>query len=218
MLRLLNLSALFLCILTAPLHANDVRTLAESLESKAVHGDLKSAYKLGLLWSQGKKIAADYHTAAEWFERAAQGGYPQAMIKIAQMYALGQGVEKSPDTALSWYEKAAQKDSRAAMTQLGAIYALTNDFEKSANWYAQSAVKGDSDAMRELGIYYLNGTGVQFDLTLAFAWLELAAKKGDAQAKSLQKEILQSKGQEWGDTLRRQIDNRMVPESYWNAR
>ncbi len=44
--RLLNLSALFLCILTAPLHANDVRTLAESLESKAVHGDLKSAYKL----------------------------------------------------------------------------------------------------------------------------------------------------------------------------
>lgn len=218
MLKIINLAVFILLAFTGPLHANTIRSLAESLESKAVHGDLKSAYKLGLLWSQGKKIAADYHTAAEWFERAAQGGYPQAMIKIAQMYALGQGVEKSPETALSWYEKAAQKDSRAAMVQLGAIYALKNDFEKSADWYAQSAIKGDGDAMRELGIYYLNGTGVQFNLTLAFAWLELAAKKGDAQAKSLQKDILQSKGQEWGDSLRRQIDNRMVPEDYWNAR
>lgn len=218
MSKIINLAVLILLAFSAPLHANDARSLAERLESKAVHGDLKSAYKLGLLWSQGKKVAADYHTAAEWFERAAQGGYPKAMVKIAEMYALGQGVEKSPKTALTWYEKAAHRGSRAAMAQLGVIYALSNDFEKSATWYAQSAVKGDPNAMRELGKYYLNGTGVQFNLSESFAWLELAAQKGDTQAKSLQNDILQSKGQDWGDNLRRQINNRRLPEAYWNAR
>lgn len=216
--RLLNLIALLLLLSTSPLHANDVRSLADRLESKATRGDLRSAYKLGLLWSQDKLIAADYHTAAQWFERAAQGGYPRAMVKIAEMYALGQGVPKSATTALNWYQKAAQKGSRDAMTQLGSIYAHQNDFATSADWYGASAVKGDPDAMRELGIYYLNGTGVQFDLTRSFAWLELAAQKGDVQAKSVQKDILQSKGQDWGAALRRMIDNRQLPKAYWDAR
>lgn len=218
MLRLLCLSVLLLSLWAGPVSANTVRSLAEKLENKAAQGDLESTYKLGLLWSQGKKIAADYYTAAEWFERAAQGGYTRAMIKIAQMYALGQGVPQSPDTALSWYTKAAQQGSRTAMVQLGKIYAIRKDFEKSADWYKQSAIKGNINAMRELGLYYLNGTGVPFDLTRAFAWLELAARKGDTQAKTQQTNILQSKGQDWGENVRRKIQNRMVPVAYWNAR
>ncbi|NVK20119.1 MAG: sel1 repeat family protein [Methylocystaceae bacterium] len=207
---------LFLGISSA--YASSARDLAEKLQTQAENGDLSAAYKLGLLWSQGKKVAPDFVTAAEWFERAAQGGYTRAMLKIANMYGEGQGVPQDRQRAISWYEKAAQKRSTEAMVKLGTIFTAQEDFDTSAYWYEKAAIRGDKDALRELGSFYYKGTGVHFDLQQAFVWLELAAQKGDYAAKSLQRDIVNRKGQEWGDGLRQKVNNRMMPEKYWNAR
>lgn len=208
--------ATFLCLTSA--WANSTRDLAERLQTKAENGDIRAAYKLGLLWSQGEKIAPDYMMAAEWFERAARGNYTRGMLKLGDMYLEGQGVAQDFTKAIHWYEKAAQKRSKEAMTKLGAVHAAHDNFEQSVFWHRKAAVRGDVYSMRELGRMYFKGTGVRFDLRRAFVWWELAAQKGDRQAQSLQRQIIATKGQSWADDLRDKVDKRMMPVAYWNAR
>lgn len=206
-----------LCLLWSQASAESVRDLADRLERMAEQGDISAAYKLGLLFSQGKRVSPDYYTASYWFEKSAQGGYLRGMLKIADMYEEGQGVEKDLQKSVAWNEKAAIGGSAKAMVKLGHVFGMQENFDDSARWYKKAAIKGDATSMRELGLYYLKGTGVRFDLELAFAWLDLAIQKGDYQAKSAQAQIMQTKGMEWADGISRKVSNRLVPEDYWNA-
>ncbi|WP_419798642.1 MAG: tetratricopeptide repeat protein [Terasakiella sp.] len=218
MTRLVRFALFFIMITLSSASANDVRDLAERLEAKAVNGDVKAAYKLGLLWSNGKKVRPDYITALEWFERAGQQGYVRAMLKLSELYLDGKAVPPDLDRVQFWLEKAANAGSDDAMAKLGQFFAGKNEREQSIYWYKKAAVKGEASAMRELGLAYYKGDGVRFDLDHAFAWLELAMRKKDRGAEPLQRSIIQKKGQGWADDVRRQIDNRMIPQDYWNAR
>ncbi|NVJ91500.1 MAG: sel1 repeat family protein [Methylocystaceae bacterium] len=206
-----------LCLLWSQASAESTRDLADRLESMAEHGDISAAYKLGLLFSQGKRVSPDFYTASYWFEKSAQGGYVRGMLKIADMYEEGKGVDKDLQKSVAWNEKAAFAGSKKAMVKLGQIFEKQENFDESARWFKKAAIKGDVSSMRELGIYYLKGTGVRFDLELAYAWLDLAVQKGDYQAKSEQAKIMQTKGMEWADGISRKVSNRMVPEDYWDA-
>lgn len=198
--------------------ANDVRALVEKLEARAMTGGSKAAYKLGLLWSQGKKVDPDLYSAAQWFERSAEGGYVKGMLKIGELYAKGEGVTRDFDKANFWNEKAADEGATDAMVKLGEIKALQNDMEGSANWYRKAAIKGNGTAQRILGQYYLKGQGVAFNLRDAFAWLELATQGKDREAKAYLNKIIETKGTDWADQVRNDIENRRVPITYWNAR
>jgi len=199
-------------------HAGDARELAERLETKAMSGDIRAAYKLGLLFSQGKKVEPDYITAYEWFERAANQGYVKAMLKVAKMALEGQGTDPDIDRSTAWYEKAAQRNSTEAMMKLGSIFLSQNNFDEASFWYKKAAIKGNTDAMREMGHFYYKGNGVRFDLDHAFAWFELAAQEGDHASKRLLLEITSKKGQNWADTMKRRVSNRMIPKIYWDER
>lgn len=217
MVNLVRLVLVAIVLFSVTAQAGDVRALAERLEAKASSGDRKAAYKLGLLFSNGKKVEPDFFTAIEWYEKAAEQGYTKAMLKLADIYLKGKGGNLDVEKAKHWNEQAAYKGSRNAMTQLGELFAVQKNFKKSAFWYEKAAVKDHPVAMRELGRYYLEGKGVRFDLKHAFSWLELAIKKGDHSAKSLQNKIITNKGQSWADTLRRKVNNRMRPVIYWDA-
>ncbi len=218
MINLVRFLFIAVFLFSTPAFASDVRALAERLEAQAMGGDSRAAYKLGLLFSQGKKIEPDYFTAVEWYERSAKAGYTKAMLKLADIFHEGKGGNLDLEKAKYWNEQAAKKGSRKAMSKLGLLFAAEGNFKESAYWYEKSAVKGDAVSMRELGRYYLEGKGVRFDLKYAFAWLELAIEKGDYKAKSLQNGIIGNKGQNWADDLRRGVNNRMIPTAYWDER
>jgi len=218
MTRLVRFALFFIILTLSSASANDVRDLAERLEAKAVNGDVIAAYKLGLLWSSGKKVSPDYITAFEWFERAGEQGYVRAMLKLSELYLDGKAIPPDLERVQYWLEKAAHAGSGDAMTGLGQFFAAKNDRDQSIYWYKKAAIKGEARAMRELGLAYYQGNGVRFDLDHAFAWLELAARKKDRGAEPLQRDIIHKKGQNWADDVRRQINNRMIPEAYWNAR
>ncbi len=217
MLNLVRFLLLACLLFNTPAYAEDARALAERLEAKAINGDRVSAYKLGLLFSQGKKVAPDYMTAFEWFERAANQGYIRGMLKVAEMYLEGQGVPQNLEQALIWNKKAARNNSSEAMLKVAKIYTSRKETAQAAQWFKKAAIKGKAEAMRELGSLYYKGEGVHFDLEQAFAWLELAVQKKDSQAQRLQQQLRQQKGDAWADALRRRVNNRMIPESYWNA-
>lgn len=218
MFTLIRATLIALFVSLSPAGAEDVRNLAQRLETEAMNGDTRAAYKLGLLFSNGRKISPDYISAREWFERAARQGYTRAMIKLADMTLEGKGTTANIDLARQWYEKAAKTNSPTAMTKLGELHAGRQDFEQSALWYRKAAIKGRPKAMRELGRYYYRGTGVHFDLRHAYAWLELAVQKGDFEAKALRHDIAFKKGERWVHDLLVQMERRMIPRAFWNAR
>ncbi|SCA55634.1 exported hypothetical protein [Candidatus Terasakiella magnetica] len=221
MINLVRFSFLAFILFSAPqawADSNAARELAERLEAKAMNGDIRATYKLGLLFSQGKKVQVDYVTAFEWFLRAAKHDDVKAMMKVSDMYLAGKGIDPSVEEATKWNEKAAKKGSRKAMVKLGAMAVSQKKYADSAYWYKKAAVMGDVTAMREIARYYYNGTGVHFNLTLAFAWYELAVKRKDRSARTLQLKMIEEKGQDWANEIRSLVENRMIPKEYWDER
>jgi TPR repeat protein len=79
----------------------------ERYTTAASAGDASAAYRLGLLYRDGKGVASDPAAAARWLEVAAKGGHTQAEIALAGMYEQGVGVVRDPAAAYAWLDRAA---------------------------------------------------------------------------------------------------------------
>ena len=83
----------------------------------ALKGDVKAAYNLGLMYSEGSLGEADTDKAEEWFESAAAEGFAYAQTSLAGiLYSKG-----DVDGAAEWYRKAADQGEPTAMYNLGAF-------------------------------------------------------------------------------------------------
>ncbi len=80
---------------------------------------------------------------------------------------------------------AAEKGDAAAMYDLGVYYEGElgsenhQDYPKTIYWLRRSADLGTPSAMRELGVMYGRGNGVQQNFTEEMAWYKKAANSGD---------------------------------------
>ncbi|WP_439813897.1 hypothetical protein [Zavarzinia sp. CC-PAN008] len=59
----------------------------------------------------------------------------------------------------------------------------------SVQAYETAAAQGDIEACVELGLSYATGRGVERDYVIAHKWLNVAATKGDAEARQLRAEL-----------------------------
>jgi TPR repeat protein len=106
---------------------------AESIESKAEHGDAEAQFKLGQRCADGELEAQDFASAARWYLQAAQQQHPLAQFNLGLLYAHGQGVPRDDGQALAWILRAAQQGIADAQFNLGmrhyrvAIQAGQND-------------------------------------------------------------------------------------------
>ena len=83
----------------------------------ALKGDVKAAYNLGLMYSEGSLGEPDMEKAEEWFESAASEGFAYAQTSLAGiLYSKG-----DLEGAAGWYRKAAEQGEPTAMYNLGAF-------------------------------------------------------------------------------------------------
>jgi serine/threonine protein kinase len=80
--------------------------------------------------------------------------------------------------------EAAKLDVAPAMEILGRRLRKA-DPVASFNWLCAAAARGRAGAMREVGLRYSNGAGVDRDLVKAAQWFDWARQEGDVSAKSL---------------------------------
>jgi TPR repeat protein len=64
-------------------------------------------YDLGLLYAEGRGVAANPAEAAKWFRQAADQGFPSAQVELAESYERGRGETKDLLCAQFWYSLAA---------------------------------------------------------------------------------------------------------------
>ena len=106
------------------------------------------------------------------------------MSNLAACYRDGEGVQEDQEQAIAWFRKAYELHGDAAgdaANKIGNIYYWQKNYVKKVEWYKKSAEEGCDWGMRNLGMCYCDGEGVQEDQEQAIAWYQKAYElHGDA--------------------------------------
>lgn len=113
-----------------------------------------AAYRLGMVFLEGKRARQDYAAAVRWLTAAAFQGHVRAMYVLAMLYARGQGVERDLQAAYGWVSRLAQAGHRMAQYNLGRMFELgegaPQDAEQARLWYGRAAQQGSPSALHRL--------------------------------------------------------------------
>ena len=173
----------------------------DSLRASALRGAdgvaalaLAEAYRFGRL---GLTASADSERV--WVARAARLGQPEALYLQGVALLRGQGVKRNMPAGLALLDSAARRGDTRAARLLVELYADTThrtfdaelrpplDWRRAAHYAALGATttptqRGDAALAYHLGWSYLTGRGLKQNDSLAIAWLDSAARRGQVRA------------------------------------
>jgi hypothetical protein len=169
-------------------------------------GDPQAQYALAGAYLNGEGVKKNPDAARKWLVRAAWQNEPRAQLQLSLMLRDGQGGPKNMARAAMWANiainnrvfearevfdgirnKLSRQEKISAMElvrkyvprlEQREVTNAVNDLAKTDS----EAKKGDKEAQYQLGLRYLNGTGVKSDRVQACKWLKLAAQQGHALA------------------------------------
>jgi V8-like Glu-specific endopeptidase/TPR repeat protein len=120
-----------------------------------------------------------------WFSNA-QSGEAEALYKIGKVYFEGtESISRDNYKAYSFLYKAAEKGYGPALTALGVWYELQGKehlLKTISLYYKAKTKKYGAEAMRRLGLLYLEGKGLPKKVETAINFLKEAANNGDGEA------------------------------------
>ena len=146
--------------------AGDPAAVVDALETQVSRSNVIAALELGLMYRDGKGVAADHVQARKYLTRAAETdlirlwyklGLPAAQYNLAVMLRDGVGGKADATAAAFWFEEAAEL--------------------------------GHVESQRVLARMYVKGAGVTPDPERAFFWSSIAAKSLDATEKMEMEQI-----------------------------
>lgn len=121
--------------------------------------------------------------------RAANMGYAPAQFDLSKAYQAGSlGLKKDEAESRRWTERAAQAGDPRAMHNLGlAFFHGTGgamNKTTAAQWFRRASDLGMGDSQYNLASLYEQGYGVSQNAAEAYKWYLIAARGGDAEARS----------------------------------
>lgn len=153
----------------------------------AEQGDPEAQFIVGILYAEGKGVAADIKQAFKWMQGAADQGEPYAQHWLGDKYRSGNGVPQNFGEAVRWFQLAADQNLHFAQFDLGMMHFLgqgtSKNCSKGIEFVMDAAEQGLAVAEFNLGNFFYTGNGVPVDYGAAKSWTERAAKNGhhDAQ-------------------------------------
>jgi len=155
-------------------------------QTRAERGSVQQQIELAVAYLAGKGVERDEKQAAYWYEKAANSGDPVAQLQIGFFYEAGIGVQRDSARAVAWFQRAVAGGSVAAKVNLGVAYmwgaGVRRDPGFATQLFREAAEKGSGPAACYLADAYYYGVGVPKDMDKAKHWLEVGAKRHDAQA------------------------------------
>jgi localization factor PodJL len=121
--------------------------------------------------------------------RAANMGLAAAQFDLSKAYLTGTlGVKKDEAESRRWTERAAQAGDSRAMHNLGLAFFHGSggpmNKTTAAQWFRRAADLGMGDSQYTLASLYEQGYGVSQNPAEAYKWYLIAARGGDAEARS----------------------------------
>ena len=162
-------------------------------EAQAAYWNLQAAKQenviamdnMGFHYSRGIGVEQDYVAAMAWYKKVAEAGRSSSMEEIGDLYYFGKGVEQDYSLAKEWYEKAIMAGNETPLMPLGTIYYYMQEYDKAMELYQKAAKDGNEYqhiAEARIGDLYMEGAGVEQDLSKTVEWYEKSAGHGYANA------------------------------------
>ena len=155
-----------------------------ALKKKAEDGDRVAQFQVGMIYDSGKEGVEETVKSGSW-DLKILNSENAAMLRYAFEVLKSADIHKDSDAAILWYRKASKQDLLLAQVALGRLCGKQAGMEKDEalageayRWLMKAAVRGDPAAFNGLGVLYMNGLGVPFDLAKAKEWLQKSADKG----------------------------------------
>ncbi|MBR6888648.1 MAG: sel1 repeat family protein [Selenomonadaceae bacterium] len=167
--------------------AVDYETAAEYYTKAAQAGNVTAQTRLADCYFDGMGVAQNYSEAVKWYTKAARHGDAYAKTFLAICYQNGNGVEANMDTALKLYEEAARAGDALAQFNLSDYYlkdedASDDEFFTGLKWLKKSAAQNFPPAQTSLGMFYIQGMGVEQNFDKGFELLNAAIAQDDVNA------------------------------------
>ncbi|MBQ8247053.1 MAG: SEL1-like repeat protein [Lachnospiraceae bacterium] len=177
------------------------------LEKEAKDGDIQAQYEVGNFYFDGVVVKKDIETAAEWYLRAKESGHEdakekfysfyskilaksakndvEALYRIGSYYMDGRGVDKNEKKGAEMLLEAHEKGHPEAFNKFGSVY---------NKMLQKMGKKGDSRANLAIAKCYLNGSGIEKNVSKAAELLKTLVE--DAECGEEAAKILESIGKE----------------------
>jgi len=151
-------------------------------------------YKPGKLKFDGRELqsAEDANEiAAQWYAKCTKQGDAICAFELFQMTKAGIGVMKDHAEAQRLLNFAATRGVTEAQWHLGYLHYsgddLVKDYSAAMKWFVLATNKIETMAgaksANAIGLFYMNGWGVERDLVLAYAWLNIASSRHATKAR-----------------------------------
>ena len=130
----------------------------------AADGNHTATNNLGIFYEQGLHVKQDFKKAFGYYLKAMKMGSLEAVCNLADCHKSGNGTLQDPDKAVELYRQAANEGSSSAKCELGICYyegkGVGRNFKKAVELF-EEASQSEPEALRQLGIAYCDGRGVQ---------------------------------------------------------
>ncbi|MEM6650431.1 MAG: hypothetical protein AAF603_09300, partial [Pseudomonadota bacterium] len=149
--------------------------------------DGKALYEQGKAMLNNAISLEDQAAAFTVVREAALYGHVPAQYLLGEMFFNGLGTDQNFINAKRWYNDAALSGNALAMHRLGTLAIEESDFSLSLEWFERAANYGVIDSMYNLGLLY--DPNAEFlppdmhNVEQSYLWYELAAQKGDMEAR-----------------------------------
>lgn len=177
-------------------HYDNARAIWEALDARD-NGD--AAFNLGLLYEDGKGVAANMDTAMAYYYRATENGSQKGLYRLGVLYLYGsKQLEPEPDRGRRYLSRAAALGDAQAAEHLAALddnaegpsdvlvavdkAVARGDMISAVQQLKTAAHEGHAGAQTRLAWLYEAGRGVPHDLPKAAEWFQKAAHQGDGEA------------------------------------
>ncbi len=144
------------------------------LRQKALQGDDKSQFSLGLAYDNGDEVPQNIPEAMGWYRMAAEQGHRSAQYNLGLLYRK----KNQFANAIIWYKKAMEQGHLRATFNLGWIYDEQKQIPEAIQYYEIAAAQGHEKAQYNLGLIYDN----KKQIPEAIRYYEMAAAQGHISA------------------------------------
>ncbi|MGE5477490.1 MAG: SEL1-like repeat protein [Bacteroidales bacterium] len=175
------------------------------IEPLARDGRADAVLALAQAYEKGLGIPADLEKARQWYQQAAFAGDAEAKYRLGRMLLTAPGawrlIYTDPEREAKNAERGKYYAARDIAKQVGGDERLPDPVRpgmvEGEEWLREAARQGHADAQYTLGMAFLNGLDLPFNIFEALHWLSAAAFNGHAEA-LMQLADLAAKGQGFG--------------------
>ena len=187
----------------------------EWFERAAEKGDVKSQFRLGVIYESGSWVEKNFELSIKWYRRAAEQGDVKSQIRLGKIFRFGDcDAEVDCEQAKVWLEKASAQGGVDAAQWMENIDFCIEEYKECVAWFAKSAEQGSLASAYHCAWRYWNGEGCRDEYLQAVNVIRDAAEKGDSLA-----EYALAKMYEYGKGVKRNEDqqNKWMLESAQNG-